>query len=416
MASKRWLFVWEVDSLARLFRDLKVNEEDGKVYLTLYNREGVPVLRDVSVQVSSEVVQPGDKWTAAAANLLLRLDEEGAPQLALTPEDIGAASVRDGVGLYTHRKSGTVHALTGSGDNIRFLATADFAAGDTFTVNGVPCTAKTLGGDSLWAGFFKTGAMVVCWKSEGGLTFNGGGLPAAELAKLVPANLKTGVSITANGKTVTGTFTADATATAAQILSGKTAYVKGAKVTGTIPSKSAASYRPGRTNQTIAAGQYLSGTQTIQGDANLLAANIRQGVTLFGVTGTGIMLQPDMPRGWVTVCEIWDGNVQPSTVPSIAYPQLVESVYIGWLDGDQGDNYGARIRDSGRQWRLVPVSIVQNNTTIRFRKNGIVLSQQSGSGNPSYTLGYLAGGDVITIGVDGNGSAQALYALQAYIA
>lgn len=46
----------------------------------------------------------------------------------------------------------------------------------------------------------------------------------------------------------------------------------------------------------------------------------------------------------------------------------------------------------------------------------MVLSQQSGAGSPSYDLGYLAGGDVITIGVDGNGSAQALYALQAYIA
>ena len=54
---------------------------------------------------------------------------------------------------------------------------------------------------------------------------------------------------------------------------------------GTIPSKGATSYRPGKANQTIAAGQYLSGTQTIQGDANLTAANIRQGATIFGVAG-----------------------------------------------------------------------------------------------------------------------------------
>jgi len=271
--------------LARLFRDLKVNESDGNVYLTLYNRDGSAALRDVSVKVSSEVVQPGDNWTAAAANLLLRLDEEGAPQLALTPESIGAAPAADGMSLYTHKKSGTEHILTGSGNNIRFVAAADFAAGDTFRVNGTGCTARTVGGDALWAGFFRAGAVVVCYRTGNALTFNGGGLPAAEAAKLAPENIKTGVSITANGKTVNGTFTADGTVAANQMLAGAVGYAKGRKVTGSIPSKGAASFRPGTASQTIAAGQYLSGVQTIEGDANLLAANIRQGVSIFGVAG-----------------------------------------------------------------------------------------------------------------------------------
>lgn len=271
--------------MARLFRDLKVNEPDGKVYLTLFNRDGSAALRDVSVKVSSEVVQPGDNWTAAAANLLLRLDEEGAPQLALTPESIGAAPAADGMSLYTHKKSGTEHILTGSGNNIRFVAAADFAAGDTFRVNGTGCTARTVGGDALWAGFFRAGAVVVCYRTGNALTFNGGGLPAAEAAKLAPENIKTGVSITANGKTVNGTFTADGTVAANQMLAGAVGYAKGRKVTGSIPSKGAASFRPGTASQTIAAGQYLSGAQTIEGDANLLAANIRQGVSIFGVAG-----------------------------------------------------------------------------------------------------------------------------------
>ena len=271
--------------MARLFRDLKVNESDGNIYLTLYNRDGSAALRDVSVKVSSEVVQPGDNWTAAAANLLLRLDEEGAPQLALTPESIGAAPAADGMSLYTHKKSGTEHILTGSGNNIRFVAAADFAAGDTFRVNGTGCTARTVGGDALWAGFFRAGAVVVCYRTGNALTFNGGGLPAAEAAKLAPENIKTGVSITANGKTVNGTFTADGTVAANQMLAGAVGYAKGRKVTGSIPSKGAASFRPGTASQTIAAGQYLSGAQTIEGDANLLAANIRQGVSIFGVAG-----------------------------------------------------------------------------------------------------------------------------------
>ena len=271
--------------MARLFRDLKVNEPDGNIYLTLYNRDGSAALRDVSVKVSSEMVQPGDSWTAAAANLLLRLDDEGAPQLALTPESIGAAPAEDGVVLYTHRKSGTVHTLTGRGDNIRFVAAADFAAGDIFRVNGQDCTAATIAGDALWAGFFRAGAVVVCYRTGNALTFNGGGLPAAESAKLAPKNIKAGVSITANGRTVTGTFTADGTVAAHQMLAGAVGYAKGQKVTGSIPSRGAASLRPGTASQTIAAGQYLSGDQTIEGDANLLAANIRQGVSIFGVAG-----------------------------------------------------------------------------------------------------------------------------------
>ncbi|MCR5372700.1 MAG: hypothetical protein K6E41_04465 [Solobacterium sp.] len=80
--------------------------------------------------------------------------------------------------------------------------------------------------------------------------------------------------------------TSDANAAAGDILNSKTAYVGGAKVTGNITSKTAATYTPTTSDQSIASGQYLSGVQTIKGDANLVAANIANGVTIFGVTGT----------------------------------------------------------------------------------------------------------------------------------
>lgn len=71
-----------------------------------------------------------------------------------------------------------------------------------------------------------------------------------------------------------------------QMLAGVSGYSKGVLVTGTIPSKGATTYTPGTTNQTITSGQYLSGTQTIVGDADLKAENIKSGVNLFGVWGS----------------------------------------------------------------------------------------------------------------------------------
>lgn len=73
---------------------------------------------------------------------------------------------------------------------------------------------------------------------------------------------------------------------AGKMLSGVTAYAGGTKYTGSIQSKSEEIYTPGTSSQTIAAGQYLSGNQVIAGDANLVAANILQGVTIFNVEGT----------------------------------------------------------------------------------------------------------------------------------
>ena len=56
----------------------------------------------------------------------------------------------------------------------------------------------------------------------------------------------------------------DATATAAQILKPYTAYVNGGKVTGEVESLAATAYAPSTRPQTIPAGKYLAGAQTIQ--------------------------------------------------------------------------------------------------------------------------------------------------------
>jgi hypothetical protein len=53
-----------------------------------------------------------------------------------------------------------------------------------------------------------------------------------------------------------------------------------------MPSKQAETYTPGTADITITSGVYLSEDQTIKGDSNLTAENIKSGVSIFGVEGS----------------------------------------------------------------------------------------------------------------------------------
>ena len=68
-----------------------------------------------------------------------------------------------------------------------------------------------------------------------------------------------------------------------------------------LTTKSSATITPGTTDQTIAAGQYLTGTQTISGDANLVAENIISGKSIFGVSGS------------VVIQKYYTGTTEPSS-------------------------------------------------------------------------------------------------------
>lgn len=89
---------------------------------------------------------------------------------------------------------------------------------------------------------------------------------------------------------------------AAQILAPYQTYDSSNKlIKGTITSKGAQTYTPRTVSQTIAKGQYLSGNQTIQGDGNLKASNIKSGVSIFGVSGTAPIVKiADLSKATIT--------------------------------------------------------------------------------------------------------------------
>jgi len=103
----------------------------------------------------------------------------------------------------------------------------------------------------------------------------------------------TGYTLGTNAGVIPGTMPENGTLGATIITQGGTysipaGHTNGGTVTATLPSKTAQTYTPTTTAQIIAAGQYLSGMQTILGDANLSSANILSGKTIFGVAGTAI--------------------------------------------------------------------------------------------------------------------------------
>lgn len=81
--------------------------------------------------------------------------------------------------------------------------------------------------------------------------------------------------------------TSNATALSEHVLGGKTAYVNGQKITGTMAFQPAKTITPTTTSQiAISSGCYAKGDITVKGDNNLVASNIKKGVKIFDVSGT----------------------------------------------------------------------------------------------------------------------------------
>ena len=93
------------------------------------------------------------------------------------------------------------------------------------------------------------------------------------------------VSAGTNTLTFSKTVSVTPTLTTAGYISSPTAGDSAISLTASVTTKGATTYTPSTSDQTIAAATYLTGAQTISGDADLIPANIKSGVSIFGVDG-----------------------------------------------------------------------------------------------------------------------------------
>lgn len=89
-----------------------------------------------------------------------------------------------------------------------------------------------------------------------------------------------------------------------------------------IPRQAAQTITPGTADKTIASGKYLTGTQTIKGDANLVAGNIKSGVSIFGVAGSYAGSGTSGSGG----AQIATGTFTPADVTLMDIPVVVSGI------------------------------------------------------------------------------------------
>ena len=149
----------------------------------------------------------------------------------------------------------------------------------TLTLTGTAADSHVLSGQTYYNTDAKT-------KRTGGMANRGAVSQALNAggSYTIPAGYHNGAGkVTANSLA----SQTSANAAAGHILSGKTAWVNGAKVTGNIASQAGQTVTPGASAKTVScSGKYMTGNVTVSAVSNLTAANIKKGVTVGGVVGT----------------------------------------------------------------------------------------------------------------------------------
>ena len=146
-----------------------------------------------------------------------------------------------------------------------------------------------------------------------------------------------------NTLTLTKTVSVTPSVTTAGYVSSGTAGNSSVSLTGTVstiyPTRT---ITPTTTNITIASGSYNAGEQTIVGDANLVAGNIKSGTSIFGVTGSYSGL--DTSDATASATDIVDGKTAYVDGRKVEGSLVIQKYYTGSSApssslGNNGDIY-----------------------------------------------------------------------------
>jgi len=212
--------------------------------------------------------------TVAAINELFQNVSDGKTKVASAITDMGQ----------TASGSDTFEQLTAKIRDISKNASAvaaDVLPGKTFYAGGV----LQIGTMPVGTQIFTPGAAELIIP-----TGYYAGSKVAAVSGLTAANIKQGSTVGG----VAGNFTNDADAVASELLTGKSAYVKGNKVTGNMANRTGhvtgqSSSVSGTTLRIRPQPGYYPGDAANSAqlsDANFLAANIRKGTSIFGLVGS----------------------------------------------------------------------------------------------------------------------------------
>lgn len=155
------------------------------------------------------------------------------------------------------------------------------------------------------------------------------------------------------------------TATPGDVLSGKTfSSSGGVGQTGTMPNNGAVSLTPGTSPVTVAAGSH-NGAGTVAGDADLVAGNIKNGVDIFGVTGT--VQPPPLRTGQTTTYGTGsDGAVQKGATRSFTDNGngTITDNTTGLMWEKKSDDGGIHDKDNFYTWGMTSIPYTMNGTMV----------------------------------------------------